>query len=116
MTSATKYFKFKGVLQRAQWISPAYVGVDQGGVITYISEQSPDAAFAMDSVDGYALPGFQNAHSHAFQYAMAGLAENHAIGTKDDFWSWREAMYQCALSVNPEQLEAIATMLYSEML
>ncbi len=70
----------------------------------------------MDSVDGYALPGFQNAHSHAFQYAMAGLAENHAIGTKDDFWSWREAMYQCALSVNPEQLEAIATMLYSEML
>lgn len=69
----------------------------------------------MDSVDGYAIPGFQNSHSHAFQYAMAGLAENHPMGTRDDFWSWREAMYQCALAVDPDQAEAIATMLYAEM-
>jgi formimidoylglutamate deiminase len=47
---------------------------------------------------------------------MAGLAEKHAPGTHDDFWSWREAMYQCALSVDPAQAEAIATMLYAEML
>ena len=116
MSIDAAYFKFKGLLQSAQWISPAYVGIDQSGVITYLSDQPPGEAFAMDSVDGYALPGFQNGHSHAFQYAMAGLAENHAIGTKDDFWSWREAMYQCALSVDPEQLEAIAAMLYAEML
>src|SRR5690606_38139158 len=35
--------------------------------------------------------------------------------TSDDFWSWREAMYQLALQVSPEQMESIATMLYSEM-
>ena len=109
------YFKLKGLLQRDQWISPAFVGVDNSGIIKHLSSTSPSDGFAMDTVDGYAIPGFQNAHSHAFQYGMAGLAENHPMGTRDDFWSWREAMYQCALSVDPDQAEAIATMLYSEM-
>jgi formimidoylglutamate deiminase len=70
---------------------------------------------AIEFVNGLALPGFQNAHSHAFQYAMAGLAENHPTGTDDDFWTWREEMYKCALSVNPDQAQAIAAMVYAEM-
>lgn len=115
MEKGLTYFKFKGMLQRDHWTSPAFVGVDDTGIIRYLSSTPPSDGFAMDTVDGYALPGFQNAHSHAFQYAMAGLAENHPIGTRDDFWSWREAMYQCALSVDPDQVEAIATMLYAEM-
>jgi len=110
-----KYFSFKALLQQQGWISPAYVGVDQQGTIQYLSNESPQGV-AIESVNGYALPGFQNAHSHAFQYAMAGMAEQHAAGTNDDFWSWREAMYQCALSMNPDQMESIATMLYAEML
>ena len=116
MTLKTKYFKFNGLLQRQTWISPAYVGIDIHGCITYLSSDPPVEAFAVDVVDGYALPGFQNAHSHAFQYAMAGLAEVHPAGSHDDFWTWREAMYQCALSVDPGQAEAIAAMLYAEML
>ena len=111
-----KYFKFKALLQRQSWMSPAYVGIDEHGNISYLSSDPPSETFAVDAVDGYALPGFQNAHSHAFQYAMAGLAENHPSGTHDDFWTWREAMYQCALSVDPDQAEAIAAMLYAEML
>lgn len=111
-----KYFKFKGLLQREGWLAPAYIGVNATGSITFLSDQPPAEVFAIDSVDGYALPGFLNAHSHAFQYAMAGLAEEHPAGSHDDFWTWREAMYQCALSVDPEQAEAIATMLYAEML
>jgi len=47
---------------------------------------------------------------------MAGQAERHAAGAKDDFWSWREAMYRCALGIDPEQLEGIAAMLYAAML
>lgn len=97
-------------------MSPAYVGVGEQGCISYLSSDPPSETFAVDAVDGYVLPGFQNAHSHAFQYAMAGLAENHPSGTHDDFWTWREAMYQCALSVDPDQAEAIAAMLYAEML
>jgi formimidoylglutamate deiminase len=70
----------------------------------------------IEYVHGYALPGFQNAHSHAFQYAMAGRAETHKAGASDDFWSWREAMYACALSMDPDQMKAVATMLYAAML
>ncbi len=106
-------YKFKGLLQQEGWLENVYVSVDENGIISDISTSSDKEA---EEIDGYAIPGFQNAHSHAFQYAMAGLAERHeGSANPDDFWSWREAMYNLALSVNPEQMEAIATMLYSEM-
>lgn len=111
-----QYYRFDSILQREGWMTPAYIGIDLGGTIKYLSTTPPDQGIAFESVLGFALPGFQNAHSHAFQYGMAGLAENHPSGVDDDFWSWREAMYQCALSMNPDQAEAVATMLYTEML
>lgn len=110
-----KFFRFNALLQSSGWLSPAYVGVDQSGHIFYLSSQPPPTPAAIEAVNGIALPGFQNAHSHAFQYAMAGLAESHPAGTDDDFWTWREEMYKCALLVNPEQVQAIAAMLYAEM-
>jgi formimidoylglutamate deiminase len=109
-----KYFQFTSVFQREGWHSSLYVGVDDNGLIQYLSNEKPIDAEA-EKVEGFALPGFQNAHSHAFQYAMAGLAENHPSGVDDDFWTWREEMYKCALSVDPDQAEAIAAMLYAEM-
>ena len=116
MTEALRYFRFKGLLQKEGWILPAYAGVDRNGIVRYLSSKAPGEGAAVEAVEGFALPGFQNTHSHAFQYAMAGLAESHPKGIHDDFWTWREAMYRCALSVNPDQMEAIAAMLYSEML
>jgi formimidoylglutamate deiminase len=95
---------------------PAYVGVDEKGIVQYLSDEAPQEGAAIETVNGFALPGFQNAHSHAFQFGMAGMAEVHPKGIDDDFWTWREAMYQCALSVNPDEVEAIASMLYAEML
>ncbi len=63
----------------------------------------------------FALPGMPNLHSHAFQRAMAGLAERR--GRNDDsFWTWRETMYAFALRVGPDELHAIAAQLYVEML
>ncbi len=111
-----RYFHFRALLQSEGWISPAYVGVDDQGLMQYLSDQPPRESSAIEFVNGFALPGFQNAHSHAFQYAMAGLAEKHSPGSKDDFWSWREAMYKCALSLDPDQMQSVATMLYAEML
>ncbi|MDA3915198.1 formimidoylglutamate deiminase [Oleiagrimonas sp.] len=61
------------------------------------------------------LPGMPNLHSHAFQRAMAGLAERRGPGD-DSFWTWREAMYAFASRIGPEQLKAIAAQLYVEML
>lgn len=110
-----KYFKFHALLLRNGFMESVYVGIDQQGIITYLSDQKPDSG-NIEIVAGAALPGFQNSHSHAFQYGMAGMAERHSPGTKDDFWSWREAMYRCALSQDPDGLQALATTLYREML
>jgi len=65
---------------------------------------------------GPVLPGVVNAHSHAFQRAIAGMTEQGAPHGHDTFWSWRERMYAVAQRITPEQLEAIATMLYTELL
>lgn len=112
----TRYFRFEALLQQQGWISPAFVGVSSSGLIEYLSDQKPADDIAVEVVQGYAIPGFPNAHSHAFQYAMAGLAEKHAPGVADDFWSWRQAMYKCALSMDPGHVEGVAAMLYAEML
>ena len=67
---------------------------------------------------GPLIPGMPNLHSHAFQRAFAGLTEYRDTdgGADDSFWTWRDRMYRVANSVTPEQLEAIATHLYIEML
>ena len=63
----------------------------------------------------FALPGMPNVHSHAFQRAMAGLAERRGPGD-DSFWTWRETMYGFASRIGPDELHAIAAQLYVEML
>ena len=73
---------------------------------------APDAA---ELLPGPVLPGLVNAHSHAFQRAFAGLAERRE-GEHDDFWSWRDRMYRVALAISPDQLRAVAAMLYRELL
>lgn len=111
-----KHYKFNALLLDNHWLTPAYVGVDDSGIIQYLSDKPFTDHSAVEFVNGFMLPGFRNSHSHAFQYAMAGMAETHSPGSSDDFWSWREAMYECALRVDPDQLENIASMLYAEML
>jgi formimidoylglutamate deiminase len=68
-----------------------------------------------DIAAGPLLPSLVDAHSHAFQRAFAGLAEMRE-GAADDFWSWRERMYQVALRITPQQLRAVAAQLYVELL
>ena len=110
------YYKFSCLLLKGGWLSPAYIGLDQNGLIQYLSPEKPLSDLPVDAIDGAALPGFYNAHSHAFQYGMVGKAEKHPAGTKDDFWSWREQMYECALSYNPPEMKSVALKLYQQML
>jgi len=63
----------------------------------------------------FVLPGMPNLHSHAFQRAMAGLAERQTHA-EDSFWTWRETMYAFAGRIGPDDLRAIAAQLYVEML
>jgi len=72
-------------------------------------------ALARRSDAGWRLPGIPNLHSHAFQRAMAGLAERQTDPV-DSFWTWRETMYRFASRFDPDTLRAVAAQLYVEML
>ncbi len=72
-------------------------------------------AQAGDERHALGLPALANLHSHAFQRAMAGLAERRG-DARDTFWTWRETMYRFALLLSPEEIEAVAAQLYVEML
>ena len=56
------------------------------------------------------LPGFVNAHSHAFQRALRGSVEG------EDFWGWRESMLDVARGLTPEQVRSSYIQVYREML
>jgi formimidoylglutamate deiminase len=78
---------------------------------------NPDSTAALvTAVDGgWRVPGIANLHSHAFQRAMAGLAERQTH-PEDSFWTWREIMYRFAARMDPDSTYAVATQLYAEML
>ncbi|WP_138470509.1 formimidoylglutamate deiminase [Poseidonocella sp. HB161398] len=61
------------------------------------------------------IPGMANLHSHAFQRGFSGLTEARGPG-RDSFWTWREMMYRFALSLDPDEAQAIAAMAQVEML
>lgn len=107
-------YKCRKLLTTTGWKDNVFITTTKDGLIETISGKT-DAAHEL--LDGYVMPGFQNGHSHSFQYAMGGLAEFMPANAKfDDFWTWREAMYNLALKISPDQLEAVTTMLYAEML
>lgn len=94
------------------WRSNVRISVRDGVISAVEPDQSPRTG---DECHGIVVPGMPNLHSHAFQRGMAGLAETRGPGA-DSFWSWREVMYRFALSMTPEQVEAVAAQLYVEML
>jgi len=109
-----KVWQFKGILTETGWLLPGYLESENGKTIS-VNEGVKDGLHDYE-INGYLLPGFQNAHSHAFQYGMAGISENRVSSLpRDNFWSWREAMYDIALKIDPDQLGHIAAMVYSEM-
>jgi formimidoylglutamate deiminase len=69
-----------------------------------------------DDTAGCVIPGLCNAHSHAFQRALAGHTEERSPAGRDNFWSWRERMYELAGRVGASELTAIARQAYCEML
>lgn len=95
------------------WARDVRLDVGPGGRLEAVEPGTAAVDGEAERVHGVVVPGVPNVHSHAFQRAMAGLAER---GAGDDFWGWRETMYRFALAVDPEELEAIARQLFVEML
>lgn len=95
------------------WARNVRFEIDAAGLFTAIT---PDAsAEGAERVSGPLLAGMPNLHSHAFQRAMAGLAEV-AGNPNDSFWTWRDLMYRLVGRLSPEQVGVIARQLYIEML
>ena len=111
--SARAHFRFASAWLPQGWCSNVVIGIADDGRIGSI--HIDDLVTPATSVAGAAIPGMPNVHSHAFQRAMAGLAERRATG-RDSFWSWRETMYELARRMTPAHLNAIAAQLYVEML
>lgn len=95
------------------WANDVRLEVAADGLLTHI--QADSSADGTERLGGPLLPGMPNLHSHAFQRAMAGLAEV-AGNPNDSFWTWRELMYRLVGKIAPEQLGIIARQLYIEML
>ncbi len=89
--------------------------MDGGGDITAVGPVPQPGA--SPDLRGFVVPAMPNLHSHAFQRALCGRTEHRAPDRKaDSFWTWRTAMYELALRIGPEDLNAIAAQLYVEML
>lgn len=94
------------------WARDVAVNIDHTGRITSVT---PGAARNGQQV-GTLLPAPSNAHSHAFQRAMAGLTERRGPDPNDSFWTWRKLMYRFLDHLTPEQVQAITALVQMEML
>ncbi|HEV2956488.1 MAG TPA: formimidoylglutamate deiminase [Xanthobacteraceae bacterium] len=105
-------FHFDHALLPAGWAHEVRIDVADG-MITAVQPGSPRGE--AERIAGIALPGLPNLHCHAFQRALAGLAERRGAAD-DSFWTWREVMYRFLAELTPDDVEAIAAFAYMEML
>ncbi len=105
-------FARKALLQKG-WADNVRLQLDGGRIRSATANTSAESG---DFVAGVIIPGLCNAHSHAFQRALAGRTEERSAAGHDNFWTWRERMYALAGRLNADLLTAIAQQAYSEML
>lgn len=103
---------FPKALTPEGWREGVRVETDRQGMIRKLESGCPQASAS--TTRGLAIPGVPNAHSHAHQRLLAGLAE--AGSQSGDFMRWRQLMYQVAGRIDPDSFEAVAALAYMEML
>jgi formiminoglutamate deiminase len=81
--------------------------VDGGRFTGVTPGTAPDDA---QRLPGIVLPGFADAHSHAFHRALR--ARTHDGG--GTFWTWRESMYAVAAQLDPGSYLALARAAFAE--
>ncbi len=119
-------------LTRDGWRENLIVVLDRAGRITAVVDGSAAAGERPDSGDerpapapgvmrpvDLLVPAVPDAHCHAFQHGIAGLAEQRveAAGEagQDDFWSWREQMYAAVAALDGARLGRLAENLYRRL-
>ena len=107
-----KSFFVEKLYDGERWRQNVLLKINSKGLIESI-EQVSGSSF--DCKFELVIPGFHNAHSHAFQRAMAGWCEKKKM-RQDSFWSWRTQMYSLAGRITPEINQKICQWLYVECL
>ena len=102
----------KTALLPSGWAEDVAVTLDAQGRIAGVQS----AAAPSGTRVGLLLPAPVNAHSHAFQRAMAGMTERRGPDPRDTFWTWRQLMYRFLDRLTPDQVQAIAALVQMEML
>ncbi len=101
----------KRALLPTGWADQVRICVTSGMITEVLCDATAQADDTQVSV---LLPALSNLHSHTFQRAMAGMTE-HRIAGRESFWTWRELMYRFLDRLTPEQMEAIAALVFMEM-
>jgi len=95
------------------WARDVRIEIDPSGLFATVCPGG--SAAGAERLAGPVVPAMPNVHSHAFQRAMAGLAE--VAGSNDNnFWTWREQMYRTVSRLSPADIEAITAATYLDML
>ena len=115
MDIINKHIFAKKALLPNGWSNNVIIEIDQSGLISDVTENNNH------KVDAYLneeiiLPAMNNLHSHSFQRAMAGLTEARSPQGNDNFWSWRNLMYQFLDVLTPEEIYSITLFSQMEML
>ena len=87
------------------------ITVDDAGRIAGIDAVASRPGLNVVALPGVVLPGFANAHSHAFHRALRGRTH----GDGGTFWTWRERMYEVAGILDPDLYFVLARAVFSEM-
>ncbi|MGI9498734.1 MAG: formimidoylglutamate deiminase [Geminicoccaceae bacterium] len=95
-----------------EWQEDVRVTIGDRGTIDAVEPGMPGEGRQV----GILLPAPVNAHSHAFQRAMAGLTERRGPDPADSFWTWRQLMFRFLDQLTPDHVEAITAYVQMEML
>ena len=95
------------------WEACVRIEVSPDGNI--VGVRANDEGQGCEHLSGPVVPGMPDVHSHAFQRAMAGLAQR-LEPAESTFWGWRQAMYRFLEELTPEDVVAVASQLYVELL
>ncbi|GGA25231.1 formimidoylglutamate deiminase [Neptunicoccus cionae] len=101
----------KQALISTGWVKNVRLTLSEGRIASLDTDETAQDG---DTQVDVLLPALANLHSHSFQRAMAGMTEYRKAG-KDSFWTWRDLMYRFTKHLSPDQIEAIAALVFMEM-
>ncbi len=113
--SPSRWLLPDAVLWNGQLLRGAAVEVSSDGFLLSAGPLPPAAG--VERLPGrLLLPGLVDVHSHAFQRTLRGRTQARSPDVEvDDFWTWREAMYRAAMTLDPEGVYVASRQCFLEM-